>query len=66
MTLPLGSNKVLGWIKQGGGPDSARGPCVCHLCCKASLDSAWLYVLTNTSDDTDAPKMIEEGREGGR
>ena len=29
--LPLGRNKVLGRIKQGGGPDSARGPGVCHL-----------------------------------
>ena len=26
-----GGNKVLGWIKQGGGPDSTCGPCVCHL-----------------------------------
>ena len=29
--LPLGSNKVPGQIKQGGGLDSAHGPCVCHL-----------------------------------
>ena len=29
--LPLGRNKVSGPIKQGGGPDSACGPCVCHL-----------------------------------
>ena len=26
--LPLGRNKVLGQIKQGGGPDSAHGPCL--------------------------------------
>ena len=32
MALPLGRNKVLGQIKQGGGLDSAHGPCVCHLC----------------------------------
>ena len=25
-------HKVLGWIKQGAGPDSAHGACVCHLC----------------------------------
>ena len=30
-TLPPGRNKVRGWIKQGGGLDSARRPCVCHL-----------------------------------
>ena len=29
--LPLRRNKVPGWIKQGGGPDSAHGPCVCLL-----------------------------------
>ena len=29
--LLLDRNKVLGRIKQGGGLDSARGPCVCHL-----------------------------------
>ena len=29
--LPLGRNKVPGQIKQGGGPDSAQEPCVCHL-----------------------------------
>ena len=29
--LPLGRNKVPGRIKHGGGPDSACGPCVCHL-----------------------------------
>ena len=30
MLLPA-RNKVLGRIKQGGGLDSALGPCVCHL-----------------------------------
>ena len=30
--LPPGGDKVPGWIKQGGGPDWAHGPCVCHLC----------------------------------
>ena len=29
--LPPGRNKVPGRIKQGGGLDSASGPCVCHL-----------------------------------
>ena len=33
--LPPGRNKVPGQIKQGGGPDSALGPCVCHLCPRA-------------------------------
>ena len=28
--LPLGRNKVPGQMKQGRGPDSAHGPCVCH------------------------------------
>ena len=36
MALTPGRNKVQGRIKQGGGPDSARGPCVCHLCSKLS------------------------------
>ena len=27
-----GRNRAPGQIKQGGGPDLARGPCVCHLC----------------------------------
>ena len=31
MLLP-DRNKVPGRIKQGGGPDLAHGPCVCHLC----------------------------------
>ena len=31
--LPWGTNKVPGQIEQGGGPDSARRPCVCHLWC---------------------------------
>ena len=31
MLLPE-RNKVLHRIKQGGGPDLAHGPCVCHLC----------------------------------
>ena len=35
--LPLGRNKVLGHIKQGGGPDLARGSCVCHLCSRTFL-----------------------------
>ena len=35
MLLPV-RNKVRGRIKQGGGPDSARGPCVCHLCPRLS------------------------------
>ena len=30
MLLP-GKNKVPGGIKQGGGPSSAHGVCVCHL-----------------------------------
>ena len=30
-----GRNKVPGRIKQGGGPDSASGPCVCHLWSKS-------------------------------
>ena len=30
--LPPGRNKVPGQIKQGGGLDSARRCCVCHLC----------------------------------
>ena len=30
--LSRGRNKVPGQIKQGGGLDSARQPCVCHLC----------------------------------
>ena len=34
--LPLGRNKVPGQIKQGGGLDSALGPCVCHLCNKGT------------------------------
>ena len=29
--LPLGRNKVLGWIKQDGRLDLAWRPCVCHL-----------------------------------
>ena len=29
--LPPGTNNVLGQTKQGGGPDSASRPCVCHL-----------------------------------
>ena len=29
--LPPDRNKVLGQVNQGGGPDSACGPCVCHL-----------------------------------
>ena len=32
LALPPSRNKVLGWVKQGGWPDLARGPCVCHLC----------------------------------
>ena len=36
MLLP-GRSKVPGRIKQGGGPDSASGPCVCHLCLEAQL-----------------------------
>ena len=31
---PLGRNKVPGQIKQGGSPDSASRPCVCHLYAK--------------------------------
>ena len=34
LALLPGRNKVLGWIKQGGGPDSACGPSVRHLCLK--------------------------------
>ena len=34
--LPQGKNKVPGCIKQGGGPDSAHGPCVCHLCFRST------------------------------
>ena len=32
LVLLPGRNEVLGWMKQGGGPESAHGPCVCHLC----------------------------------
>ena len=32
----LGRNKGPGQIKQGGGPDSALGPCVYHLCAKGT------------------------------
>ena len=35
--LPPGRNKVLGWIKQGGGPDLACGPCVCQLFIKICI-----------------------------
>ena len=35
LALPPGRNKVPGQIKQGGGLDSARGPCVWHLCVRA-------------------------------
>ena len=37
LALPLGRNKMLGWNKQGGGPDSALRPCVCHLCVRGCL-----------------------------
>ena len=43
--LPPGRHKVPGQIKQGGGLDSARRPCVCHLWNIGSWDmSEMLYV----------------------
>ena len=36
LALLPGRNKVLGWIKQGGGLDWASGCCVCHLRYRAS------------------------------
>ena len=49
-----------GWIKQGGGPDSARRPCVCHLCprgsreyCLPIANLAWL-----TTDQPCGPRQV--------
>ena len=36
LSAAAGGNKEPGQIKQGGGLDSARGPCVCHLCPRAT------------------------------
>ena len=30
-----------GQIKQDGGLDLARGPCVCHLCLKGKIPCVW-------------------------
>ena len=49
------SNKVPGGMKQGGGPDSARGPCVCHLCDKGSASPK----LENTQSE--GPESRVEG-----
>ena len=37
--LPLGRNKLLGWIKEGGRPDLALMPCICHLWCRAFFNA---------------------------
>ena len=47
--VPPSRNKVRGQIKQGGGPDSALGPRVCHLCYKTfrgQLAKVWFELLT--------------------
>ena len=50
MALLLGRNKVLGRIKQGGGPDLAHRPCVCHLCSRTlevrGLFNNFVFVLS--------------------
>ena len=44
-----GQKQGAGQIKQDGGPDSARGPCVCHLCpTDSSVACAQLFIHTLT------------------
>ena len=45
--LPLGRNKVLGRIKQGGELDLACWPCICHLWSRGNVieeNKALIYV----------------------
>ena len=43
--LLLGRNKVPDWIKQGGEPDWASGPCVCHLWPRGTIANYKLIVV---------------------
>ena len=49
--LPPGRIKVLGWIKQGGGPDSAHEPC--HLWAIGFKCLMLQAVITWCDDDDD-------------
>ena len=46
LVLPLGRNKLPRRIKWGRGPDSACGPCVCHLCSNVYRTVILLYLKT--------------------
>ena len=56
MLLP-GRNKVPGQIKQGGGPDSALGPCVCHLVDYSNQDSCPPEPLTKVDKSENLGKF---------
>ena len=58
--LLLGRNKVPGRIKQGGGPDSAHGPCACQLCLRPKcLEKQFVRALSTLTNEGAASEKLK-------